>query len=169
MSTKDFKKLILDRLSIVLKQQHYKKKGNNFSYSNGDLTYFIELQSSNSSITDILKITVNTEIASSVISKFDDTSLPIEHQRHYTRRIGSYFIDEPDKWWTLDSLSSAETAANEIVDIINDKIIPHFKELQSTKDLATLWETGSYKGVTEGQRNKYLSLIDKAVKQQVCR
>jgi hypothetical protein len=161
MSAKDFKKIVTDKLSELLKERNFKKKGNFFSLSNGDLTYFIGLQSSQSSTADILKVTINTEIASAVISKLDDISLPIEQQRHYSRRIGFYLDNRQDKWWTIDSINTAEIAAKEMADIINEKVLPNFDALKSTSDLANLWRTNGYIGVTEGQRKNYLNLIDK--------
>ncbi|MEQ9376128.1 MAG: DUF4304 domain-containing protein [Imperialibacter sp.] len=160
MDSKDFKKVIIDRLSAYLKTKQFKKKGNVFSLSNGDLTYYIGLQSSQSSNTDILKVTVNTEIASEMISKLDDSSLPLEHQRHYNRRIGSYLNNQQDKWWVVDSYDVAEEAADEIVSIIYEKVIPKFDQLKSTNDLASLWKNGGYIGITDRQRKNYLSLLE---------
>ena len=160
MSSKDDKKIILDKLSVRLKELHFKKKGNIFSFSNGDLTYFIGVQSSQSSTSNVLKLTINTEIASALISKLDDISLPIEHQRHYNRRIGNYLDDKQDKWWIVDSKDSAEQAANEISDIIIEKVVPNFNVLKSTNDLATLWRNGGWIGITEGQRKYYLTLLE---------
>ena len=163
MSSKDYKKIITDKLNEALKERKFKKRGHFFSYSNGDLTYYLGIQSSQSSTTDVLKLTVNTEIASALIAKLDDLSLPIEHQRHYTRRIGSYLHDQPDKWWTVDSHHSAEIAANEIINIVSSKVIPNFEALGTTNDLARLWNDGGYIGITEGQRKHYLSLIEKGI------
>jgi hypothetical protein len=160
MTSKDYKKIILEKLSETLKVQQFKKKGNVFSFSNGDLTYFIGVQSSQSSTSDILKVTINTEIASALIAKLDDISLPIEDQRHYSRRIGSYLDHKEDKWWTIENLDYAEIAAKEIVEIINEKVIPNFQNLKTTNDLAVLWRSGGYIGITEGQRKNYLSLIE---------
>ncbi len=160
MSSKDYKKIIVDKLTSELKERHFKKKGNVFSYSNGDLTYFIGLQSSQSSTADILKLTVNTEIASGLISRLDDSSLPLEHQRHYNRRIGNYLENNQDKWWTVDSQKSAEQAASEIAGIIIEKVIPNFNILKNTNDLAALWRNNGWLGITEGQRKHYLSLLE---------
>jgi len=160
MNSKDYKKVITDKLTSELKERHFKKRGNVFSFSNGDLTYFIGVQSSQSSTVDVLKLTVNTEIASAIISKLDDISLPIEHQRHYNRRIGSYLDDKQDKWWTVQSINSAEKAASEISGIIREKVFPNFDTLKSTSDLATLWRDGGWLGITEGQRKHYLSLLE---------
>jgi len=160
MNSKDYKKVIVDKLKIELQQRHFKKKGNVFSYSNGELTYFIGVQTSQSSTADVLKLTLNTEIASELISQLDDTSLPIEHQRHYNRRIGNYLENNQDKWWTVDSQKSAEQAANDIAGIITEKVITNFDDLKSTDDLAKLWRSGGWLGITEGQRKHYLSLLE---------
>lgn len=164
MNSKDYRKIISDKLNNLLKERQFKKKGSLFSFSNGDLIYFIEIQSSESSTSDVLRVTVNTEIASALISKLDDISLPVEQQRHYSRRIGTYLDDKQDKWWTVDSLNSAEIAANEIVGIINDKVIPDFNVLRTTNDLASLWKNGVYIGITEKQKRNYLHLLENAQK-----
>lgn len=160
MKSKDYKKIILDKLKSELKMRQFKYKGNVFSHSNGDLTYFIGLQSSQSSTSDILKLTVNTEIASGLISQLDDTSLPIEHQRHYNRRIGNYLENSQEEWWTIDSQKSAEQVASEIARILIEKVIPHFNVLKSTNDIAELWRKGGWIGITEGQKKHYLSLLE---------
>ncbi|MCG7754319.1 DUF4304 domain-containing protein [Flavihumibacter cheonanensis] len=162
MTSKDYRKIISDNLSAVLKERQFKKRGPVFSYSNGDLTYFIGIQSSRSSTADVLKVTVNTEITSSLILKLNDTSLPIENQRHYTRRIGSYLNDQQDKWWIVDSQQSAEITARDIIAIIKDKVLPNFEALGTTNDLARLWKNGGYIGITEGQRKHFLTLLEKA-------
>lgn len=160
MNSKEYKKIILDKLTSELKIRQFKKKGNVYSFSNGDLTYFISVQSSQSSTTEILKLTVNTEIASALISKLDDISLPIEHQRHYNRRIGDYLDDKQDKWWMVETVDSAKKAAFDIAEIIAEKVMPNFNTLKSTSDLETLWRNGGWIGITEGQRKHYLSLLE---------
>jgi hypothetical protein len=166
MSSKDYKKIISDKLDKALKERQFKKRGQIFFYSNGDLTYYIGIQSSQNSTTDVLEVTVNTEIASALISKLDDTSLSTEHQRHYTRRIGDYLDYQQDKWWTVNSHLLAEMAAKEIVSIITNKVFPNFEALRTTNDLAGLWKNGGYIGITEGQRKRFLSLLEKPINQQ---
>ena len=160
MNSKEYKKIIIDKLTSELKKRNFKKKGNIFSFSNVDLIYFIGVQSSQSSTSDVLKLTVNMEIASKLISQLDDTSLPIEHQRHYNRRIGNYLEGNQDKWWIVDSKESAEQAASDITEIITETVIPNFNKLKSTNDLVALWRNGGCLGITEGQRKHYLSLLE---------
>ncbi|MBL0135310.1 MAG: DUF4304 domain-containing protein [Chitinophagaceae bacterium] len=76
MTSKDFKKIIFDKLTEVLKPTGLKKSGSTYSSSNGDLTYFINLQSSQSSTATMLKATVNIEIHSATVYKLQDAVCP---------------------------------------------------------------------------------------------
>ncbi len=164
MISKDFKKIIIDKLTDTLKSRHFKKTGNTFSHSNGDLTYFINVQSSQSSTSTTLKVTVNIEIYSSLVYKLQDTSLPEKWSRHYTRRIGNFLNNQSDKWWTIENDKEANDAASEIADIMVKRVLPTFDTLKTTNDLATLWKQNKCPGLTEHQRKEYLNLLDTANK-----
>jgi predicted DNA binding protein len=161
MTSKDFKQIIIDRLNEVLKPEGFKKSGNMFSSSNGDLAYFINIQSSQDSTASILKVTVNIEIYSSIVYKLQDSSLPEKWSRHYTQRIGSLFDNTNDKWWTIVNDKEANEAANEIAEITSNKVLPTLYKLKTTNDLATLWRQNICPGLTEQQRKEYLNLLDK--------
>ena len=161
MSSKDYKKIILDRFSEVLKPNGFKKNGSTFSSSNGDLTYFIKLQSSQSSTATSLKATVNIEIYSALVYKLQDTGMPEKWIRHFTERIG-FLLDTPhDKWWIIENENDAVETGNEIADIIREKALPVFGKLRTTTDLADLWRQNKSPGLTEYQRKEYLKLVDR--------
>ena len=103
MTSKDFKQIIVDQLSGALKSKGFKKSGDTFSLSNGDLSYFINVQSSKETNSASLKLTLNIEIYSSLIYKLQDTSLPEKWSRHFTQRIGSLLDNPHDKWWTIET------------------------------------------------------------------
>jgi|KBSMisStaDraftv2_1062788.scaffolds.fasta_scaffold2999971_1 hypothetical protein len=67
MTSKDFKKIITDQIKTVLKPRNFKKTGNNFKFSNGDLTYYVWLQSSTWSTANVLKATINIGIGSELL------------------------------------------------------------------------------------------------------
>jgi hypothetical protein len=160
MNLKDYKKIILHKLSTILKPRKFRKTGNIFSYSNGDLTYFINLQSSQSSTDDTLKMTINIEIASTTLIKLEDISIPEKHRRHYTQRIGS-LLDQPhDKWWTIDSSETALRSSVEIEELIVTKVFPMLDNLQTTTDLVNLWRQGKFIGLTQKAGEKYLQLLE---------
>ena len=156
MDSKNYKLIILEKLKEILRPKEFKKKGNNFYYSNGDLTYLIGLQSSQSSTATTLKATVNVSITSSMLAKLEDLSYP---NSHYTERIGFFLNNAHDKWWQIDSAEEAHTSANEIVEIIIEKILPLFDSIKSISDLAEPWRQGNPNGLTEYQRKEYLRLL----------
>lgn len=160
MNSKDFRKIISDRLGEILKPKGFKKNGFVFSSSNGDLTYFVNIQSSQTSTAAILKLTVNIEIYSSILYKLEDTSLPEKWSRHFTERIGFLLSTPHDKWWVIENLTEATDAANEIAAIVINKVLPTFDTLKTTNDLATLWRQNKCPGLTEHQRKEYLGLLD---------
>ena len=160
MTSKDFKRIILHKLTDILKPKQFRKAGNTFQYSNGELVYFINLQISQSSSADILRVTVNIEIASFSLSKLEDTSIPEKDRRHFINRIGNYLDHSHDKWWTIQNINEANASAEQIAEIIVSKILPEFNRIRTTNDLADLWRKHISPGLTEKQRKEYLSLIN---------
>ena len=159
MNSQHFKKKILDKLNTVLKPRRFKKNQNIFSFSNKDLTYYILVQSRGDSTTDVLKTTVNVEIASSKLTHLDDMSIPGYLQRHFVKNIGDYSEQPQDKWWTIDNEQSAQKAQEEITDLITNKVLPEMDQLKTTNDLAGLWKKHISPGLTKYQSNEYLSLL----------
>ena len=159
MNSSNFKKKILEKLNTVLKPKRFKKNHDIFSFSNKDLTYYICVQSRGDSTTDVLKTTVNIEIASSRLTYLDDMSLPGYLQRHFVKNIGDYSGQNGDKWWTIENEESAATAVREMTDIIANKVLPEMDQLKSTNDLAGLWKKHISPGLTQYQSREYLSLL----------
>jgi ABC-type lipoprotein release transport system permease subunit len=160
MASKEFKKIILDHLNERLKPIGFKKSGTTFRKVTADMTYFINVQSSRDSTAQTLKTTLNLEIASSTIANNEDTSLPMEHRRHWTARIG-FLLDKPiDKWWTINNDIEANEAVKEIIDIIENRALVEFSRLKTTRDLVDLWRSDKCPGLTEKQRVWYLTLAD---------
>jgi hypothetical protein len=89
MVTKEFRDILFEKLKETLKPLGYKKNGNTFSLSNGELTYYINVQGSKESTSAILKLTLNIEIASSFLFKYEDTNIPEKFYRNYVKRIGN--------------------------------------------------------------------------------
>ncbi|WP_419699609.1 DUF4304 domain-containing protein [Mucilaginibacter sp. NFX135] len=159
MTSKEFKKIVIDQLAFILKPLGFKRKGNIFSHATPDLTYYIGLQSSQSSTANLLKITLNIEIFSSKLYKLSDSSLPAEHTRHYNQRIGQFTNKPEDKWWLIDSEKNAALAAEEINDLVANKVISEFEKLKSTDDLHQMFKDGKSPGLTQGQMKYYLEIL----------
>jgi hypothetical protein len=152
---KKYKLVLIDALNINLKPKQFKRKGNGFVKINNDLVYYITLQSSQSSTSEVLKATINIEISSSTLSPL--TFDPI----HFRKRIGSYLDAPLDKWWSIHSDKTAISSSNEIIELLINKALPELELFQSTEDLANLWKEDKCPGLTDFQRKEYLSLLSK--------
>ena len=162
MTSKDYKKIITGKIKEVLQPRHFKKTGNNFKFSNGDLTYYIGLQSSTSSTATFLKATVNIGVASELLWRLEEKYITSHLQGHFSKRIGNYLDQSHDKWWTIDNEEAVTSAANEIAKLINDKVLAEFDRIKTTQDLVSYWKQGNYAGLTDYQLKGYLSLLEKA-------
>ena len=162
MTSKDFKKIILDKIKEVLKQRHFKKSGQSFKYSNGDLTYYVDLQSSTSSTMTELKVTVNTGIASELLYRLEEKAITSHLRGHFRKRIGDYLTLPRDTWWTVNDTETAITTANEIANIIYKKVWIEFEQITSTEDLIELWLKGMCFGLSDYTRQEYLVMLNGA-------
>lgn len=155
-----FRKIITERIKVVLKPAGFTKKGNYFVFKQNDITYYISTQSSQSTTENMLIVTVNIGLASAGISRVHDISLPEDQQRHWEKRIGAYFPDHNDKWWSISSESEAVNAGNEIAAVLKLNVLPEILGIQSTKDLAALWKQGEYPGFSDKLANELLQLLE---------
>ncbi len=162
MSSKEYKKIITGRIIEVLKPKHFKKTGNNFKFSNGDLTYYVGLQSSKYSTVSELTATLNIGIGSELLYRLEEKFITSHLRGHFTKRIGDYLDHSADKWWTVNSIQTADVAANEIANIISNKVLDEFARIRTTEHLVDYWLHGNYAGLTEYQLNQYLLLLNKA-------
>lgn len=161
MTSKDFKKIVNDRLFSCLKEHGFKRKGNNFKMEDLDLDYYIQIQSSSSSTSKIAKLTLNLGIVSKELITKENITDPDIGNSHWRQRIGNYRDKPQDYWWIIDSADKAEKASREIVDLIINRVLPEWEQIRSTADLKKIWESGNYSGLTDGQRKYYFELIDK--------
>jgi hypothetical protein len=157
--SKDYKRIIIDGLSSLLKPLGYKRKGNVYALVVNDLTYYISLQSSQTSTAQRLKVTVNIEMSSGRLAVFRDDRIPLSAHRIWHERIGSYTADRNDKWWIINNTQEAITASGEINDLLLNRIVPELKLFASTDDLIAFWKGGKCRGITEFQRKYYLELL----------
>ena len=162
MTSKDYKKIILDKMHDVLKLRQFKKSGQLFKFTNGDLTYYIQLQSSKYSTATELNFTINIGIGSEQLYKLEGKTITSHLRGHFAKRIGYYLIPPRDIWWTIINDETANNTATEVADLISKNILTEFEQIKSTKDLINLWLTGKYFGLSTLQVQEYLALLYKS-------
>ena len=159
-NSKAYKKIIIDSLSLLLKPLGYKRKGNVFTFAINDLTYYLSLQSSQSSTAQRLKMTINIEMSSLRLDPFRDERLPQSANRIYWERIGTYSDDKTDKWWIINNVDEAKLASEEICNLLKSKVLVQIGLFKSTDDLIAVWKEGKCRGMTDFQRKYYLELLE---------
>jgi hypothetical protein len=159
-SSKDYKKVIIEGLTSLLKPLGYKRKGNVYTLLINDLIYYISLQSSQTSTAQRLKVTVNIEMSSSRLAAFRDDRMPLNAHRNFHERIGMYSDEKNDKWWLINNMQEAITASGQINDLLLNKVLPELESLKSTNDLIVFWKKGNCRGITDFQRKYYLQLLN---------
>lgn len=160
MPSADFKRIVLTEMHSVLKPAGFHKNGQEFSIDVGDVVLFVQLQSSRKSTKDFVFLTVNLGIFSKALAALvGDTPKPNIFEAQWRQRIGRYLFLPRDKWWEIRSEPEAHSAGKEIAAILSNKVLADMKLLASTDALRNLWETGVSPGLTEYQRQRYVSAL----------
>jgi hypothetical protein len=160
MSNSEFKKIVLEKMQRELKAAGFRKKGSTFSAERDDVDIFVQLQSSRKSDKDVLIATVNLGIFSRVVAlSLGNTSNPNVLESHWHKRLGRYLTFPRDKWWEITSHAQANAAGEKIAKLLKSRALPELLELASTTQLKSLWEAGICPGITDYQRQQYLSVL----------
>jgi len=120
----DYRKIVTDEIKSLLKPYGFTKKGNVFLLKNGDITYYVDTQSSLGSTKDSLKLTVNVRLTSEQLAWLSGTSMAEDKQDHHVQRIGQYYPGHPDKWWVIQNEREASQASNEITHLLASAVLP---------------------------------------------
>ncbi len=161
MNNAEFKKILLGKMHIALKAAGFRKNGHVFSSQRDDGVLFLQLQSSSKSTRDVLIATVNLGIFSRTLAlKIGNTRKPNILAAHWSERLGHFLPDANDKWWEVRSDEQANAVGEEIGEIVRSRALREMCEIASTAGLKALWETGQCPGLTAGQRQQYLRVLN---------
>ncbi len=163
MGTPEFKKILLNRMHLVLKPMGFRKNGSTFSAETNDVVLFIQLQSSSKTTSTKLVATVNLGVFSQTLATREgNTRKPNIWDAQWRMRIGFLRSLPRDKWWEISSEREAIKAGEELAKILELRALPQFSTISSTERLKHLWETGRSPGLTEYRRQEFLQLLNDA-------
>jgi hypothetical protein len=135
----------------------FRKSGFVFSRPKEDVVHLVSLQSSQSSTSDTLRVTVNLAVWAPTLS--DGPEKPDVSASHWRERLGFLMPVRSDRWWEASSDHSASIVAAEIGCAIRDFGLPALDRLASVSALRELWARGSCPGLTDLQRRRYLERL----------
>jgi Domain of unknown function (DUF4304) len=166
MDNQSYTQVILQHVANVLKTHGFRKLGNNFLRDNKSVCLIVQIQKSGSSTSSVIKVTVNLGIYLWSLAHLHWTEVkrPAVEISHWRARIGHVSHYGTDKWWTVSSKDAAEHVANEITITLEREVLPLMESLASEKAIRDLWSNGSCPGLTDAQRLKNLSELEKIVK-----
>jgi len=124
----------------------------------------IEFQRSQKSLPENLLFTINIGIVCG--SLLDGPTSEIEKIRiidaHIRQRLGMFLPGRPDKWWEVTPQTETESLAAELTEHLSSKAVPYILGLLSTPAIIALWQSGQCPGLTDGQRQRFLSRLAKS-------
>jgi hypothetical protein len=154
---------IVARVQGVLKPNGFRKSGQTFTRDRGEVVHLINLQKSQSSSSDEVKITVNLAVWIKALApiRAGVTDKPNVASSHWRQRIGFLSPQRYDKWWTVEGVSSAQLAGEEIATDLEEWGLPALDGLSSVQALVDLWNGGESPGLTSMECDRYLRALTK--------
>lgn len=160
-------KEIIKRIAPFLKEKGYRKKGNTF-FINPDKNYgIINFQKSQDSNKDEVKFTINFGVYSDLLGKvvdfdYDDSEVPDVWACQWQVRIGDFMPNRPDFWWKIKADDDFSEIISNIVDNIQNIILPEIDKRLTDGDLMNSLIKGDFTESTAVETFKYLTIFLKA-------
>lgn len=167
MTTLDLK-AIYDRIVTScaenLRSVGYVRRGSSLRKVAGGNVAIVEFQKSSKSNADAIVFTINLGIVCGQLLESSEPSLKGVGivDAHVRQRIGMLLPDQPDKWWTIDPNTNANSLIEEISGLIEREAASYLDSYLDDDALVALWESGQSPGLTETQRLRYLTMLTSA-------
>lgn len=159
-------KEIITSLNPLLKQTGFTKKGNTYYLEVNKNYGIINFQKSRESTKELIKFTINFGVYSNVLGQleydYNDSAKPEVEQCHWQARIGAFMPDNIDYWWSVNSSDDLKKVTNNVMDIVQNTIIPEINKRLTDDGLINCWMNETFAGTTEIGRFKYLTTLLKA-------
>lgn len=133
----DYRKQIGSALHNLLKPQGFKKKDYSYERELEDVIQFINLQSSTSSTSTRLVLTVNVGVLSKFIPNQGEGFLPKPDiwSCQWRRRLGYLMPDQADKWWIVENQDDAENTTKEMTEMVEKYALSILARLSTLREL----------------------------------
>lgn len=137
-----FSNVLKEGITPVLKENGFKKKGQNYYKSIGEIGHAVNIQKDKWNSKDEIKFTINLGIFSKKywLSEFDFDKtqkipeLPKESESLIRERIGQLKYGK-DNWYLIESQKSEWKLVKDIKEDLMNYALPFFKELDTTSKL----------------------------------
>lgn len=156
-------RLVLEATSSTLKGSGYTKRGASFRRKYGNNIAIADFQKSSESSADVLRFTINLGIVSAkILEKWDPEKDPAKQSiwdAHLRVRLGELVYGK-DHWWVIASNETGAEVGEEVATLVETEAVPFLDKHHSDLALIALWKSGKSPGLTEGQRDRNLAMLD---------
>ena len=157
MNSDLYKRMVAGAVHDVLGPIGFKKRALSFSRSFPEVIQFVTIQSSVSSTSAEVRLTLNLGVLIPSLSEHSERGDISSSQ--WRMRLGQLLPERSDRWWLLDSTHMASVAATEIVTSLVSYGLPQLDKLRSIPALVEMWHSGKSPGITAVQRTRYLEFL----------
>jgi hypothetical protein len=133
MGHADWRRIIASEMQALLKPLGYRRKQFEFSCELSEVIHYISQQSSAGTTAMRLRVTVNLGVLSKSFTAEANVWVPPPGLTSclWRRRLGQLTPLRDDRWWTVDSDTSANHAAAEICSLLSEYGIPALAKLET--------------------------------------
>ena len=156
MSTTEYKRQIHDVVAETLCAVGFRKKGSHFTRELADVIHLVSLQSSVSSTSQSLRVTVNLGVW---VPALEGDVKPDLWSAHWRSRLGHLMPEKRDVWWDVASDDEASRTAFKIVAAVRNFGLPALDALHDRRVLLDLWRTGVSPGLTALQAERLMNRL----------
>jgi len=154
---------VVDAAGSKLIPAGFLKQGKSFRRTTDLNACIVEFQRSAVNNASLIRFTLNLGIVSARLLHAWDPDRDLKKvaaaEAHLRERIG--FLRDPpiDHWWSLEPGTDETAVAAEVATLLVDAALPFFGQYGTDQSLLALWRTGRSPGLTEVQRERFLSLM----------
>lgn len=125
----------------------------------------IDFQRSSASSKQAILFTINLSVVCGDLMEggLARNKKPLGIDAHIHERIGWLLPERSDKWWKIDESTDREDLIKEISDIVLEKAVPFIERYLDTNAIIDLWESGQSPGLTEVQRQRFLTKLKRSL------
>jgi hypothetical protein len=158
---REYTRTLLAGMADGLRKAGFKRRGQLFERSVGDVVHLVQLQKSRSSSADALRATVNLAIWVPALApiRAGIRDAPSEPGAQWRERLGFTMPQRRDLWWDVRSEAEAEQVAADIAASLQSYGLPRLDAVRSSEELENLWRKGLGPGLTEHQRRRFLEQL----------
>jgi hypothetical protein len=157
---KSFHKALNNGIKPFMKDLGFDLKGLVFVRERKHILDFIAVQQSRDMQKSGFVFTINIAMYLKGLPPTSGTEVDI-WTCHWSQRLGLLTPEHTDLWWVIQSAAELGEMAIQIFSLVQEYAIPQLDGMNTPSDFLSYWRSGQSCGLTDGQRLRFLELLEK--------